>query len=173
MRRMSYVAAITAVLAQAAADAQSSMMSAAMVGTGPHGYDWLIGTWTCKNTVPTALAGPAIQTFTVARSGSTGALTFRIVGKDYDQLGFISYVPKTKTWWYSWAYPGGSYGGESSKQTGMKTFWTGSVFDASSGTVMKIRDTYTVYGLSKFNDFGETAVGGVWRAAYNGTCTKT
>lgn len=145
----------------------------AMAGVGSHGYDWMIGTWSCKNTIPTALAGPANQTLTVTRSNMANALMFRYTGTNYDQAGYITYSPSRKTWWYSWSYPGGSAGNESSSQTGAKTKWAGMIFDAGTGKPFQIRDTYTVYSMTKFNDSGEDMSSGSWKEGYNGTCTKT
>ena len=140
---------------------------------GPHAYDWMIGTWTCKNSIPTALAGPAVQTLTATRSGTTGAIIWRYTGKAYDQYGFLSYVPKTGTWWFSWAYPGGSIGNESTKQTGKKTEWTGLIVDSSTGKSIHIHDTYTLYSSTKFNDSGEDDSTGSMKPGYNGTCVKS
>lgn len=151
--------------------AQSSMMSSASMGS--HAYDWMLGTWTCTNSIPSALAGPAMQTLTATRSSTTGAIIWRYTGKGYDQYGFLSYVPKTGTWWFSWAYPGGSVGNESSTQTGKKTAWTGMIFDASTGKHLHIRDTYTMYGATKFNDTGEDDSSGTMKTGYNGTCVKS
>jgi hypothetical protein len=151
--------------------AQSSMMSSATMAS--HAYDWMLGTWTCANSIPSPLAGPATQTLTATRSSTTGAIVWRYTGKGYDQYGFLSYAPKTATWWFSWAYPGGSVGNESSAQTGKKTVWTGMIFDASTGKHLHIRDTYTMYGATKFNDTGEDDSSGTMKTGYNGTCVKS
>jgi hypothetical protein len=172
VKRLLFLAACAALLgAPAGAWAQSSMMPAAG-GNGPHAFDWMIGTWTCKNSVPTALAGPAVQTLTATRSTPTGAIVWRYTGANYDQYGFLAYSPTTKTWWSSWAYPGGGTGNESTKQTGHKTMWTGKVFPPGAAS-FDIRDTFTVYGATKFNDTGEDHATGSWKPAYNGTCTKS
>jgi hypothetical protein len=150
--------------------AQSSMMMS-NAGTGPHAYDWMLGTWTCKNAIPNALAGPAVQTLNATRSVVPGTIVWRYTGTNYDQYGFLTYSAATKTWWSSWAYPGGGTGHESTKQTGPKTMWTGTVFNAS-GKPFGIRDTYTIYSPAKFNDSGEDNSTGTWKSVYNGTCTK-
>jgi hypothetical protein len=172
LKKLLFFAAFSAMLgALGGVSAQSStMMSGA--GAGPHAYGWMLGTWTCKNAIPTALAGPAVQTLTATRSTMTGAITWRYIGTNYDQYGFLAYAPKTKTWWSSWAYPGGSTGNESTKQTGRKTMWTGTIFEAG-GKPFDIRDTYTVYSPTKFNDYGEDNSSGSWKPGYNGTCTKS
>jgi hypothetical protein len=172
LKKLFVLAAFAALLgAPGAVSAQSSMMMSG-AGTGPHAWDWMIGTWTCRNTIPSALAGPAVQTLTATRSDVTGAIVWRYTGTNYDQYGFLAYAPKTKTWWFSWAYPGGSTGNESTKQTGRKTIWTGMIFNAS-GKPFDIRDTYTVYSPTKFNDSGEDNSSGSWKPGYNGTCTKS
>jgi hypothetical protein len=159
------------IAAPGAVRAQSSMMSGA--GMGAHAFDWLIGTWTCQNSIPSALGGPAVQTLTATRSSTTGAIIWRYTAKGYDQYGFLSYAPKSGTWWFSWAYPGGSIGNESTKDTGKKTHWTGFIFDSSLGHNMHIRDTYTMYGSTKFNDLGEDDSTGTMKPGYNGTCVKS
>ncbi len=172
MKKLLVFAAFAALLgAPGAVSAQSSMMMS-NAGTGPHAFDWLIGRWICKNTIPSALAGPAVQTLTATRSVVPGSIVWRYTGTNYDQYGFFTYSATTKTWWSSWAYPGGSTGNESTNQTGPKTMWTGTIFDAS-GKPFSIRDTYTIYGPTKFNDSGEDNSSGTWRPGYNGTCTKS
>lgn len=172
MKKLFVLVAFAALLgAPAAVSAQSSMMMSG-AGTGPHAYEWMLGTWTCQNAIPSALAGPAVQTLTATRGNIAGTIVWRYTGTDYDQYGFLAYAPKTKTWWFSWAYPGGSTGNESTKQTGHKTMWTGMIF-GPSGKPFDIRDTYTVYSPTKFNDSGEDNSSGTWKPGYNGTCTKT
>jgi hypothetical protein len=166
MRKIHVVATLTAiVLAPGTASAQ--MMS------GAHAYDWMLGNWTCKNSLPNALGGPAVQMLTATRSSTTGAIVWRYTGKGYDQYGFLTYAPTTQTWWFSWAYPGGSVGNESTKQSGKKTMWTGVILDAGSGKTLHIRDTYTLYSATKFRDFGEDDSSGAMKPGYDGTCTKS
>jgi hypothetical protein len=151
--------------------AQSAMMASGTV-TGAHAYDWMLGTWICKNTIPTALSGPAIQKLTATRSAMPGTIVWRYTAANYDQYGFISYNAKTKMWWSSWAYPSGATGNESTTQSGTKSMWTGTIYDPSAKP-FAIRDTYTVYSSAKFNDVGEDMSGGAWKRGYNGTCTRT
>ncbi len=168
MRRFLMLAALA--LLPVAANAQ--MMTT--MGSGPHGYDWLIGTWTCKNAVPTPLAGPTVQTLTAMRSTTTDAIVWRYTGKNYDQYGFLSYDPKSATWWMSWAYPGGSIGNEASKNNGKKTTWTGVIVNTGTGGKTEhIHDTYTMYSPTKFNDTGWDDSSGTMKIGYNGTCTKS
>ncbi len=51
--------------------------------------------------------------------------------------------------------------------------WTGLIVDTSTGKSMHIRDTYTMYGLTKFNDLGEDDSTGTMKPSYNGTCVKS
>ncbi|HLY02771.1 MAG TPA: hypothetical protein VKR56_09810 [Candidatus Cybelea sp.] len=141
-------------------------------GGSPHGFDWMLGTWTCKNTVPTPLGGPAVQTLTAVRSATTNAIVWRYTGSGYDQYGFLAYDGKSGMWWSSWAYPGGSIGNESAKAGGKKTTWSGLIVNAASGKTEHIRDLYTVYGPTTFNDTGWDDATGSMKISYNGTCTK-
>jgi hypothetical protein len=159
------------IAAPSAASAQSAMMSSG-AGTGANAYDWMLGTWICKNTIPTALSGPAIQKLTATRSTMPGVIVWRYTAANFDQYGFISYNAKTKTWWSSWAYPSGATGYESTMQSGKNPAWTGMIYDPSAKP-FAIRDTYTVYSAAKFNDVGEDMSGGTWKPGYNGTCTRT
>jgi hypothetical protein len=173
MRKLLGLCAFAAlVAAPGLAGAQSSMMSG--MANGPHAYDWMIGTWTCTNSVPNALAGPATQTLTATRSATTGAIIWRYTGSNYDQYGFISYEAPTHTWWMSWAYPGGSIGNEASTMTpGKKTVWNGSIFDATNGTHFHVRDTLTIDSPTKFVDVGVNDASGSMKTDYDGTCVKS
>ena len=149
-----------------------SAFSPSMVGIGPHGYDWLIGTWTCKNAMPSAMGGPATTTLTVARSVN-GSLSIHSGGDGFDTLGYVALAAKTKTWWNPTALADGDNSNESSQQTGKKTLWTGTFYDAESGKTMQIRDTYTVSSGSSFKDLSEAQVGGTWKTQANTTCMKS
>jgi hypothetical protein len=171
MKKFSIVGALTAIFFLAGAVARAQM-SVSTVGVGPHGYDWLIGNWTCTNSMPTAMGGPASQTLAATRT-TTGSVMFRVLGTGFDQTGYLAYAPKNKTWWVSFAYANGSYGGESTMQTGRKTIWTGSYFDAGSGQTIQIRDTYTMSGTSKYTDLSQYKSGAAWKSVYSGTCQKS
>src|SRR5579871_1694378 len=131
--------------------ARPQAMSSAMVGAGPHGYDFLIGTWTCKNSMPSPMGGPA-QTTLVIASSVNGALSVRVTGSGFEALGFVVYAPKTKTWWNPSTSAGGGYGTESTRQTGKKTTWSGPFTDPSSGKTMQVRDTYTFTNPTTYTD---------------------
>ena len=162
----------SALLALAVPVPASSAVSPLMVGVGAHGYDWLVGAWTCKNDVPSTMAGPAVTTLTVARSAN-GSLSIRSDGAGFDAVGFVAYAAKSKTWWNPTALADGDSSNESSRQTGKKTLWTGSFFDAERGKTIPIRDTYTVSGEMSFGDLSEAQVGGAWKTQANTTCTKS
>lgn len=146
--------------------------STSMVGSGAGGYDWLVGNWTCTNSMPSTIGGPATQTL-VAQKTETGSIAFHVTGTNFDQSGYLSYGAPKSTWYAAFSYGNGSYGGESTMQSGNKTIWTGSFFDAASGKKMKIRDTYTMDGMSKYNDLSEYKAGQKWKSVYSGTCTKS
>ncbi|MGC1381894.1 MAG: hypothetical protein WA814_12830 [Candidatus Baltobacteraceae bacterium] len=146
-------------------------MQSSTYGAGPHGYDWAIGTWTCTNTVPSAMGGPTNTTLTVVRTNN-GALLYRSVGTNFDNTWYNVYLPKTKSWVSPFILADGSYGTESTAQTGGKIVWTGTAFDAASGKTMAIRDTNTI-GTTKYGDLGEYRSHGAWKTQYEVTCTKT
>src|SRR5579871_6652622 len=148
--RLALVVTALCVIAPAAAVA-ASPMAAADIGAGPHGYDFLIGTWTCKNSIPSPMGGPAQTTLVIANSVN-GALSVHVTGSGFEALGFVVYAPKTKTWWNPSTSAGGGYGTESTRQTGKKTTWSGPFTDPSSGKTMQVRDTYTFTNPTTYTD---------------------
>jgi len=157
-------------LAPAPALAQTTSLSS--VGVGPHGYDFMIGTWSCKNAMPSRLGGPATSSFTISRSVN-GALFIHSTAANYDTASYAVYSSKTKTWWSPTAYADGSYNIESSRQTGPKTVWTGTLFDASSGKTNPIRDTFAFPNATTQTDLTQVQIGGTWKTESDSTCTKT
>jgi hypothetical protein len=151
--------------------ARAEVASTAMYGAGPHGYDWEIGTWSCTNDSPSAESGPADQTLTVTKT-SSGALLFHTTGTNFDFTSYNTYVPSIKMWLSPYSGADGTYGNESTSQTGKKVVWVGSTHFADSGKTMPTRDTY-VNSPNKYTDLGEFSSGGVWKKQYNMTCTKT
>ena len=152
--------------------ALSAPMPVSMVGVGPHGYDFMIGSWSCTNTVPSRLGGPSNSSFTISRSVN-GALFVHSTAANYDTSSYVVYSPKTKTWWSPTAYADGSYNLESTRQTGAKTIWTGTLFDAASGTTNPIRDTFTFPNSTTQTDVTQVHAGGIWKTVANTTCTKS
>lgn len=167
-----FITVAALVAAPCAARAQSTMMSSSMLGVGPHGWDYYVGTWTCSNSVPSAMSGPASQTLTVSRSHA-GGLFFRVTAKSFDESGYVTYAMNTKTWWNPASYYDGSYSLETSTDTGKKNVWTGTYFNAASGKTMPIRDTYTMLSPTNYTDMTQLKSGAVWKTSYNGNCTKS
>jgi hypothetical protein len=142
------------------------------VGVGPHGYDFLIGTWSCKNSVPSALEGPTTTTFVITRT-TNGALSIHVTATGFDAMGYIVYDSKTKTWWNPSMLATGGYGSESSQQNGRKTVWIGLFTNPSSGKTLQVRDTYTFLNAKTYTDLYQANVAGTWKTQGNSTCTKT
>jgi len=151
----------------------SSPMSLSMVGVGPHGYDFLIGTWSCTNSTPTPMSGPTSTMLTFTRSNADSAILVHGTGKNFDVSSYVAYVSKTKTWWNPSAFADGGYENESTTDTGKKTLWTGSFLDAASGKTIQVRDTYTTPSLNKYIDLGQYQSAGTWKTQYTITCTKS
>lgn len=143
--------------------------SASAYGAGPHGYDWAIGTWSCTNAMPSAMGGPNKQTLVVTRATSD-ALLYHSTGTNFDNSWYNVYVPKTQSWVSPFILADGSYGTESTHQTGAKIVWTGSAFDPS-GKMMHVRDTNTI-SATEYGDLGEFQSGSTWKTQYKVTCTK-
>lgn len=172
MKRLLLPAVFAAfVMAPCIAPAQSPM-SASSYGVGPHGWDYYIGTWTCTNTMaPSAQSGPATVAVKISASNAGAPLFFRATGPGYDQSGYVSYVSKTKTWSNPASYSDGSYSLESTTQTGKKTTWSGTYFNAASGTTAHLRDTYTL-NPGRYTDLTEMNTGSGWKTTASSTCTK-
>jgi hypothetical protein len=146
-------------------------MAAPSMRAGPHGYDWLIGSWTCTSNAATQIGGPASQRLTFAKS-AVGSLYVRVTGKNFDGVGFIVYDPKTKTWSNPFALADGSYEDESSTASGNSVTFTGP-FVAPGAKPQTIRDTFTRVGATKYTDLGESQSGTSWKASYKTNCSKT
>jgi hypothetical protein len=157
-------------LAPCAAPAQT--MSLSMVGVGPHGYDFMIGSWSCTNSVPSHMGGPSTSSFTISRSAN-GALFIRTTAANYETASYAVYSAKTKTWWSPTAYADGSYNIESTRQTGAKSVWTGTFFDAASGKTTPIRDTFAFPNTTTQTDLTQVEIGGTWKTEADSTCTKS
>ncbi len=168
MKRLFSLIALTAlVILPSVARSQTS----ATFGEGPNGYDYMIGTWSCVNGMTSSDMGlPATMNLTVSKSG--GALLFRSTATNYDISGYDAYVAKTKMWLSPFSTSNGTYGSESTTQTGKTVVWTGTLYDPDSGKTMPTRDTYT-NEATKYVDLGENQIDGTWKAEYHMTCTKT
>lgn len=147
-------------------------MEPAAAGVGVHGYDWLIGTWTCTDNAGQSIGGPSTQTMQVTNSNGVG-LAVRVSGAGFERSGYIAYDAGTGTWWQPFSYPTGNYYAESTKQTGAKTVWLGTYTDVSSGKTFSVRDTFTVVSPTEFQDVGQFHSGAGWNTGFDGTCRKT
>jgi hypothetical protein len=170
IRFLSITALALLALAPYPALSQSDTMSTS-IGVGPNGYDFVIGTWTCTNSMPSSMAGPATTTLTMTRSAQA-SLMFHSTGTNYDATGYVAYNPNTKTWSNPSALGDGSYENESTKQTGPKSTWAGIFYDASKRTTSRVRDKYT-FSSTTFTDIGQAQSGGGWKTISKTTCTKT
>jgi hypothetical protein len=171
--RSLFASSLVALLALVPCMAQSaSAMSVGNVGMGPHGYDFLIGSWSCKNKMPSTMGGPATTTAVIAHSAN-GTLSFHATAAGFDAMGYIVYAPKTKTWWNPSAASNGSYGAESTHQTGKKTVWSGPFVDPSSRKTVQVRDTYTFESGTTYTDLYQVERGGTWKTEGDSTCSKT
>ena len=150
--------------------AQPQPIPSSMYGAGPHGFDWAIGTWSCNNAMPSPAGGPSTQTVVVTRTNG-GAIFYHATGANFDNSWYNVYVPRTKTWLSPFILADGSYGTESTTQTGQRILWIGSATDAA-GSTMHIRDT-NVISAAKYTDLGEFQSGGTWKPQYSVTCTRT
>jgi hypothetical protein len=144
-----------------------------MMGVGAHGYDFLVGTWTCTNSNPTAMTGPATSTMTATAAAAHGAIAIHLSGSNLDGYNFISYNPQTKIWSSPAAFADGTYGIETTSQTGTKVVWTGTALDPTSGKTVQIRDTYTMPSVTKYSDLSEADMGNGWQHLATYTCTKS
>ena len=141
------------------------------VGAGAHGFDWQVGTWSCTNSMPaTPFGGPSTQTENVSRT-SGGAILYHITGNNFDGSAYNVYVPTKKMWVSPVSLADGTYGTESTTQSGKKIVWTGTIVDAA-GKTTQIRDT-NVYGDTKYTDLGESLSAGTWKAQYKLTCARS
>ena len=92
------------------ARAAMTPMASSTYGAGPHGYDWAIGTWSCRNAMPSPMGGPAKQMLTVTRAN--GVLMYHDIGTNFDQTWYNVYVPGTKSWTSPFVVSDGTYGTE-------------------------------------------------------------
>lgn len=146
-------------------------MSMSTIGVGAHGYDFLAGTWTCKNSMPSAMSGPATTTATIARMPG-GSLMFHATGTGFSGMGYVVYNAKTKMWGNPAAFSDGGFGNEMSVGTGKTNTWTGPLTTAS-GKSMQQRDTYTWTSPNRYTDLYQVMMGGSWKTLGNSICTRT
>lgn len=159
--------AAASILVPSALGAQT--ISPSTVGVGPNGFDFAVGTWSCTNAMPSAMGGPNTQTLAVTKTGS-GAIMYHATGTNFDNTWYNVYMPATKSWTSPFILADGSYGTESTTQTGAKIVWTGTATD-QAGKNMRVRDTNT-FTSTQYIDLGEYQSGGAWKPQYKVTCTK-
>ncbi len=173
MKRLFGLVIVLTALASAQYAASAQPTSVADIGVGPHGYDLLIGTWTCTDSMGSG--GMGAGTLSVVSIDVGNTLGFHVRGKAFDIVGYIAYDEKTKTWLSPSAYFDGGYSTESSTQTGPKTVWAGSAAGAGIGSTkpVMVRDTYTFASMTQYNDvFEAQQADGTWKAQGNLTCNK-
>ena len=147
-------------------------MSVSAVGAGPHGYDYMVGTWSCANTMHPSELGALSSTTITASKLKDGNILIRTASPNGDVTAYNAYIAKTKTWAAPFADSGGKYGTETTQGSGKTIQWVGTFYDAD-GTATPIRDTFTMLSMSKQVDVGEAKVGGAWKVTAKTTCTKT
>lgn len=165
-----FLSIILTTFALAPCAVHSQTMSASTNGVGPNGFDFAVGTWSCANSMPSPMGGPSSQTLTVTKTNS-GAIMYHATGENFDNTWYNVYMPKTKSWVSPFILADGSYGTESTTQTGAKIVWTGAATDAT-GKTMQIRDT-NLFEASKYIDLGEVQSGGTWKPQYKVSCIKS
>jgi hypothetical protein len=147
-------------------------MSVSAVGAGPHGYDFMVGTWTCTNPMHASELGALASTTLTATRVKDGNILIRTASPNGDVTSYNAYLAKTKTWYAPFADSGGKYGTETTQGTGKTIRWIGTFYD-TDGTMTPIRDTFTMLSMSKEVDLSEAKVGGAWKVMAKTTCTKS
>lgn len=140
-------------------------------GEGPNGYDYQVGTWSCVNSMAASPMGAPAQ-MTVAISKANGAIVNHNSSSTVDFTSYSVYDEKKKMWLSPISGSDGTYGSESTAQTGKTVVWTGSTYFPTLGKMLPTRDTYT-NEAAKFVDVGETQIDGTWKTEYSVTCTKS
>lgn len=165
-------AACAFVLAPSLAAPALAATSISDVGVGPHGYDYMVGTWSCTNSMqPTELGALASTTMTAAKV-KDGNIMIRTASPNGYVTSYNAYLAKTKTWYAPYADSGGKYGTETTQGTGKTIVWVGTFYD-TDGSVTPIRDTFTTLSMTKQLDVSEAKTGGAWKVTAKTTCTKS
>ena len=166
------ILAFAAAIFPAVAVGASNAMSMSAVGAGPAGYDYLVGTWSCKNTMAASKLGALPSSSLTATKLKDGSILIRTASPNGDVTAYNTYLPSSKTWFSPYADSGGYYGYESTQQSGKSIRWTG-IFYSPSGGATPICDTYTMLAMTKQYDLSEAKVGGSWKVTARTTCTKS
>jgi hypothetical protein len=147
-------------------------MSVSAVGAGPHGYDYMAGTWSCTNPMHPSELGALTTTTITATKLKDGNILIRTASPNGDVTSYDAYLAKTKTWYGPFADSGGKYGTETTQETGKTIHWIGTFYD-TDGTMTPIRDTFTMLSMTKQVDLSEAKVSGAWKVTAKTTCTKS
>lgn len=147
-------------------------MSMSAVGAGPHGYDYMVGTWTCVNPMHPSELGALASTTLTATKVKDGNIMIRTASPNGDVTSYSTYIAKTKTWYGPFADSGGKFGTETTQGTGKTIRWVGTFYD-TDGTATPIRDTFTMLSMTKQVDVSEAKAGGAWKVTAKATCTKS
>jgi hypothetical protein len=165
--------AILGVLALAIAPGAGLAQSTMTMGEGIHGYDFLIGSWTCTNSNPGPMTGPASASIVGTAAGAHNAIALRFTGTGLDSSSYISYDPKSNVWSSPAASADGTWAVETTKESGAKVTWSGSGPDPTSGKTVQFRDTFTRPAADTYVDLSELNTGGGWKSIATFTCTKS
>src|SRR5579864_2287047 len=76
-----------------------TQMSMSAVGVGPHGYDWMVGTWSCTNPMHPSELGALASTTITATKVKDGNIMIRTASPNGDVTSYNAYLGKTKTWY--------------------------------------------------------------------------
>ena len=170
MTRLLYAAAFFALLL-APLGTPPQMSSTPMMGMGPHGYDFLIGSWSCVNSMPSPTGGPPNATQNFSRGNAPGVLFARITGRGFDVSGYLFYDAKSKMWVTPTAYGNGDLSYETTTQMGKRVTFNGTYY--SGGKSMPMRDTFALPTWRSYTDLTELRMGGAWKAVARVSCRKT
>jgi len=175
MKRLVFImlAVATAALLPSLAARASDPMSMSTVGAGQTGYDWFVGTWSCKNTMAPSKLGALPSSSLTATKLKDGNIMIRAASPNGDVTAYNSYLSSSKMWYSPYADSGGYYGSESTQQSGKTILWTGTFYSPTGGAATPIRDTYTMLSMTKQYDLSEAKIGGAWKATAKTTCTKS
>jgi|SRR5580698_1522994 hypothetical protein len=150
----------------------NTTMSVSAVGAGPHGYDWMVGTWSCSNPMQPSALGALASTMQTVSKVKDGNIMIRTASPNGDVTAYDAYLASTKTWYGPFADSGGKYGTETTQGTGKTIRWVGTFYD-NDGAATPIRDTFTMLSMTRQVDVSEAKVGGVWKVMAKTTCTKS
>jgi hypothetical protein len=168
---IAFAGALSVLFSSASTAATAAPMSFSAVGAGPTGYDWLVGTWSCKNSMQPSKLGALSSASVTAAKLRDGSIALHTSSPNGDVTVYYAYVPSTKMWYSPFVDSGGNYGYESTQQSGKAVLWVGT-FYLTNGSTTAIRDTYTMLGMSKYYDLSEAKAGGTWKTVAKTTCTK-